>query len=78
MNKTQEDKIQRFMADPVMADAVHQILLASFLKPSDEKDVHFLAACRISMDLLQEAWKTLDKYARKEKSEVSSRTQEGL
>jgi len=78
MNKTQEDKLQRFMNDAVMADTVYQVLLDSFLVERPNQDVYVLAASRLSIDFLKQGWKELERYARKEKAETPIRTQEGL
>lgn len=57
-----EERIQRFINDEVLADAVYGIILESFLKPRRISDVQFLAASRIAIDLLNEAWKELEHY----------------
>lgn len=63
MNDTQIAKLQRFMADKVMADAVYQVLLDSFLRPMTSKDdVYVIAASRLSVDFLKFGWRELDKY----------------
>ena len=61
MNDTQKDKINRFINDPTMSEAVYSVMLASFLKPRGDKDVQFLAASRIAIDLLEDSWKELRK-----------------
>ena len=62
MDKTQEEKIRLFINDKVMSAAVYDMLLKSFIKPSDRADVNVLAASRIAIDLLQESWKELKKF----------------
>ena len=60
MNDTEIEKVNNFLNDEVMSNAVYAILLSSFLKPQTEKDVNTLAASRIAIDLLQEAWRELN------------------
>lgn len=57
------EKIQRFLGDEVMANAVYKVLLDSFLK-SDKfnGDVQLLAASRIAIDLLADGWKDLQRF----------------
>lgn len=69
MDKLQEEKIKQFLNDRVMADAVYQILLNSFLK-DEKQDVYLLAASRLSINYLKQAWKELQNYKDK-KEEVS-------
>lgn len=61
MDELQIQKVNRFLSDEVMSDTVHSVLLETFLKPRKSDDVHVLAASRVAIDLLQEAWKELKK-----------------
>lgn len=79
MNDTQKEKIKRFLDDKLMSDAVYQILLGSFLQgygPSE--NVQVLAASRISIDMLSEAWKELQRYQNVHTVEENERTQRAL
>lgn len=79
MNETQKEKLKRFLDDKVMSDAVHQVLLKAFLEgygPSE--NVNLLAASRISIDMLGEAWKELQKYQNARTVEEKERTQNAL
>ena len=78
MDATQQEKIKRFMNDTAMSKAVHNVLIKSFLKPSGSKDVQFLAASRIAIDLLGEAWKDLKKSQDQEQKEARDIEQVGL
>lgn len=78
MNPTQKAKITRFLDDTVMSDSVYDVLLSTFLKPQKNNDVQFLAASRIAIDLLQEAWKTLDGYRIEKDNEINQIKQIGL
>lgn len=62
MDATRQEKLKRFSNDRLMNEAVHFLLLQSFLKPRKGADVHELAASRIAIDMLQDAWKDLERY----------------
>ncbi len=62
MMDAREEKLRRFATDPFMREVVFTEIMESFIKQSDSKDIHFLAASRIAIDLLKEAWKELDHY----------------
>lgn len=63
MNETvKQQKIARFLADEAMASIVKDVLLANYLKPAKDKDVQYLAASRIAIDLLQDGWRELERY----------------
>lgn len=78
MTDTEKTKIVRFLNDESMSNAVHEVLLRSFLKPSALADVNMLAASRIAIDLLEDAWKELGKYKSQEKRDVQAGTNVGL
>lgn len=79
MNKNIEvEKINRFVNDKVMCESVYNILLNSFLKPQKNGDVQILAASRISIDLLNEAWTVLIKFQKKNEEESVSQENIGL
>ena len=69
MNETQKAKIQRFLEDSIMSQSVHSVLLDTFLKPKQGVDVQILAASRIAIDLLNEAWQVLEKYKKESENE---------
>jgi len=73
-----EVKIKRFMQDKVMSESVKAVMLKAFLKTSGSKDVQTLAAERIAIDLLEEAYRELNKYASQEEKEEKILTQVGL
>lgn len=62
LNDTQVSKVVRFLEDEVMSDSVKEIIIGSFLKAKTNQDVYQLAASRIAINLLEDAWKDLDKY----------------
>lgn len=57
-----QEKLKRFAQDQRTREAVHRLLLASFLKPRKGADVHELAASRLAIDMLQDAWKDIEAY----------------
>lgn len=74
MNDAQIEKIKRFINDPLMNSAVKGIIQESFMKVNPKEDVHVLAAHHIAVGLLEEAWKSLEKYQRVEEEEQSKPT----
>jgi hypothetical protein len=64
-----DDKLKQFMRDPALNQAVRAFLLDIFIKPRKDKDVHTLAASRIALDQLQEAWTELEKFKVAEQKE---------
>lgn len=78
MTTDKQQKIKRFLADQVMCEAVYDVLLAAFLKPRKDADVQMLAAARLSIDLLQEGWKELEKLKDMQDDEKRPFTQVGM
>lgn len=78
MDTTQKEKIRRFLSDTVMQEAVYDVLIASYLKHKDRNDIHMLAASRIAIDLLEEAWRELQKVKQEDKQEKRSLEQVGM
>ena len=64
MDKSKIEKINKFLDDEALANAVYDILAASFLKKRERKDIYMVAAERIAIDLLEEGWKDLLKIKR--------------
>lgn len=62
MNDTQQEKLKRFLADQLMASTVKEFLQQHFLKPRAQTDVQVLAASRLAIDFLTEAWNDLETY----------------
>jgi hypothetical protein len=63
MSEAQENKIRRFINDPMMSDSVYEVLQWAFLKRHvGPVDVQVLAAERLAMDFLGDAWRKLDEY----------------
>ena len=63
-----------FIRDKAVSDAVYDLLLEIFLKPNDKSDVYSLAAERKAINLLQEAWKELEKYKTEEETHQQKST----
>ena len=51
-----QEKIKQFLNDKVMSDAVKVFMEAAILKSKGQRDVYVLAAERIALDVLKEAW----------------------
>lgn len=62
MNSIEQEKLKRFANDLTMSDAVYKLLLDAFLKSKITQDVYILAASRLSVDFLNQAWKELMTY----------------
>jgi hypothetical protein len=73
-----KNKIDRFLKDEGMSNAVYEVLLNCFLKESGVSDVQTLAAEKIAILLLQSAWKQLSKYQTTENSSSPPLRQVGL
>lgn len=73
-----EEKLKRFVYDEVMKTSVYTLLLESFLKKRTDNDIHVLAASRIAVDMLHEAWKELDKYKKNQEEKKQNSGQVGL
>lgn len=56
------EKLSRFLSDEVMATAVFEVLMDTYTKPRAKLDVHTLAGERIAINLLQDAWRELQKF----------------
>ncbi len=69
MQPEKKEDIQRFLNDARLKNAIYGVLLRSFLKPQKDKDVHTLAAARIAIDLLEDAWKDLLNYRKEDVKE---------
>lgn len=57
-----KEKINRFLKDERMVEAVRESIISSFLQPQKEKDIYYLAASRVAIDLLDAAWKDLYRF----------------
>ena len=65
MNDPEVEKIKRFVADEVMFESIRRFFEREFMKPIKETDVQYLAANRIALDLIGEAFKDLERYKEK-------------
>ena len=70
---TKKAKIDRFLADKAMTSSVYDVLLSSFLKRKTNEDTEMKAARFVATELLEEAWKELEKY-KNEKEKVDKLT----
>lgn len=78
MDDFKNEKLKRFVNDKVMFNAVFEFVLASYTKPKSNAQVNELAAAFLSIGLLQEAWKELDRFAQREIEKKDSVPNVGL
>jgi hypothetical protein len=78
MDKNKEEKIKYFMNDKVMNRAVYEVLLDSFLNEKIANDVQVLAASRLSVNFLKEAWKNLERFRNKKEEDVEVKVNVGV
>ena len=56
MNDRDKEYIKRFTNDPITSDAVYRLLRESFIKQRKTEDVYMLAAERLTLFRLEDAW----------------------
>ena len=71
-------KLQRFANDKMMFDAVYETVLATYLKARSGSDVHKLASERLAINLLEEAFAILARYADDTNKEGQIKVQIGV
>lgn len=76
--RTKQEKIARFLADKTMSDAVYGVLLDTFLERDTSLDVQTLAAERIAINNLQDAWKVLERYKAESERQPRSSSNPGI
>ena len=62
MDNLQKEKLNQFVNDIAMNEAVRKLLESVILRPKGNKDVNYLASERIALDVIAEAWKELDRF----------------
>ena len=78
MNPSQEAKIARFLDDKLMSDSVFHVLQETVIGFKPNTDVTFLAAKSVSLDMLREAWKELEKHRPKAENEAQQSLNVGI
>jgi len=78
MNELKVEKIKRFLNDKVMSDSVKEMITQSFLKTSKDRDVQFPASKMTAIELLEDAWKELNKLKAKKENETEDKQQIAL
>ena len=63
LSVNEKERIKRFMMDKELVSAVRKALEGRFTKPSGNNDVQTLAAERIALNLLQNAFQSLNNFA---------------
>jgi len=59
-----KEKIKQFMADTVMSEVIQDEIRNSFLKTRKDQDIYKLAASRLAIDYLNEAFKEFGNIVR--------------
>lgn len=60
--ENRKDKLKTFINDGEMERAVKSVILRVFLKTPSQRDVQTLAARWLAKDLIDDAWRELEKY----------------
>ena len=78
MTPIQKAKIQAFCQDKILSDTIREVFWDAFMHPvvpSDKVlDVQFLAASRLSLDFLNQAFKKLESIGTPEEKEEKELT----
>lgn len=69
-NDLKKNKIERFVKDEVMCNAVYEFIRDTFLSNKGSNDVNYLASQYLAFLRLEEAWKDLSRL--KDKKEESN------
>jgi len=77
MDETQKSKLHRFANDKLMFDVVFQVLTDVFQREKSQ-DVHFLAAKSLSVDLLRNGRREIEKYKDVEEEKLNNPHQIGM
>ncbi len=78
MDTQKREKINRFLADVVMADAVKEVLRESFLKKREGNDINILASSMLAVYALEDGWKDLNKVRNTVQGEKKDLVQVGM
>lgn len=77
MDDLKREKIKQFLRDKIMADAVYQVILDTFLEQRDG-DVYTKAAQRMAIDFHIESWLNLSKINTQASIEQKTPSQKAL
>ncbi len=66
MTEFQINKIRRFLGDAEMSGVIKEVLRSRFLEKR-QSDVHILASQTLAVQMLEEAWVTMNTYREREK-----------
>ncbi|MES2224145.1 MAG: hypothetical protein V4469_04410 [Patescibacteria group bacterium] len=78
MNEIEKNRLERFVMDQVSVDAVYKLLFNSFLKSKGQRDVQIMAAERLAIDFLDDAWEELLKFKPESKPTAAGVKNPGL
>lgn len=74
----QNARVKKFMRDVDTANAVRNVLTKAFLKKRERSDIYMAAAERLAIDLLEDAWRELEKIKGQDEAEKKDLSQVGL
>ena len=80
MSPIEKEKIARFLEDNILSYVVYQVLMNGIIDSKiPSREVNYLAAERIALDILRGAWEDLRKYkAEVERKETDKPNNVGL
>jgi len=78
MNEQIRIKLERFMNDEALSGTVYEVIRNSFLKAKGARDVQVMAAERLAVDKLEDAWKEMERYQTKNDEESPPKRVSGL
>lgn len=62
LNDFEIEKVKRFANDTLMSQTIYNLIREAFLTRKGQKDVQVLAAERLALDFLSDAWKEIIKF----------------
>ena len=78
MSDNDRAKIRKFLGDKEMSEAVKRVMFSTFIKDSKIRNVEVMAAERLAINLLNEAFKELERAKESAKAPITKLTQPGL
>ncbi len=78
MNIDTRERIRKFVADEATCKIVFAFIQDVYLRPTKSKDVHVLAASRLAIDNLQEAWDEMSRFSSRKEDTITEKQQIAL
>lgn len=73
-----QERLKQFINNKITSNIVYETLRDSFLKKRGRRDIYILASERLAVELLDEAWKEIEKYKESNNDKSSENRQIGL